>query len=321
MKSKNIAGDIQFRLATAFSADKIKNYGQLMKELMLDESTVMELFRKKLDDLEHRDLEIRDIYSIYRIQVPVHEDDTAEKYFDRLCLRYEKNSAERKEEFRTELEAKQIDLEQLIKGNSDLIKNNAQQLSEALIEFWYEHVVLNDKTFVQEILGKDSSLDNIREMYQKLFMKLGIAKRIAGKIRRYVDGQNKSDLPYEIVADISAELLNKCINTVGFEYLDKSEIEDLHHANQHNNLGLILANNANPTESSVEDLFTKIENQTDIMTSHPEQMQTLPNYRNYLTWSNRLKVGFVSICDIPNYDVIANSKLGKIIDECKTINY
>lgn len=320
-KAKNMAGDIQFRLATAFAADNIKNYGQLMKELMLDESTVIELFRKKLDDLEHRDVANMDIYSMYRIEVPVQSDDTAEKYFERLCIRYEKNSEERKEAFKAELAANQIDLEQLIKGNSDLIKNNAQQLSEALMEFWYEYIALNDKPFVQEILGKDSSLDNIREMYQKLFMKLGIAKRIAGKIRRYIDGQNKSDLPYEIVADISAELLNKCINTVGFEYLDESEIEDLHHANKHNNLGLILANKTNSTESSVEDLFTKIENQTDIMTSRPEEMQTLPNYRNYLNWSNRLKVGFVSICDIPNYDVIANSKLGKIIDECNSINY
>ncbi|MBK6571875.1 MAG: hypothetical protein IPG21_05315 [Saprospiraceae bacterium] len=232
-----------------------------------------------------------------------------------------KNSQERKDDFRAELVAKQIDLEKLIKGNSDLIKNNAQQLSEALIEFWYEYVALSDKALVQEILGKDPSLENIREMYQKLFIKVSIAKRIAGKIRRYVDGQNKSDLPYEIIADISAELLNKCINTVGFEYLDESEIIDLHHANQHNNLGLILENNINPTESSVEDLFTKIENQTEIMTSHPEEMKRLPNYRNYLTWNNRLKVGFVSICDIPNYDVIANSKLGKIINECESINY
>ena len=34
-------------------------------------------------------------------------------------------------------------------------------------------------------------------------------------------------------------------------------------------------------------------------------MQTLPSYRNYLSWRNKLKVGFVSVCDIPNYDIIA----------------
>jgi hypothetical protein len=320
-KAKNTAGDIQFKLATAFAADKIKNYGQLMKEFMLDEGSVLELFRKKVDDIEHRDVVNMDIYSTYRIEVPVEKDDTAEKYFERLCVRYEKTSEERKAEFRAELETKQIDLEELIRGNSDLIKNNAQQLAETLLEYWFEYIALNDKTFIQQILGQDASLDNMKEMYQKLFKKLGIAKRIAEKIRRYVDGHSKTDLPYEIVADISAELLNKCINTVGFEYLDESEINDLRQANEQNHLGLILDNNTHPTENSLEELFTKVENQTKIMTEQPEEMKSLPSYRNYLAWSNRLKVGFVSVCDIPNYDVTANANLGKIIDECKNIKY
>mgnify|MGYP000434845651 CR=1 FL=1 len=320
-KAKNIAGDIQFKLATAFSADKIKNYGQLMKELMLDESTVIELFRKKVDALDYRDVVNMDIYSAYRIEVPVEKDDTAEKYFERLCDRYEKTTDERKLEFRAELEANHIDLGELIKGNSDLIKNNAQQLAEALLEYWFEYIALNDKHIVQQILAQDASLDNIKDMYQKLFKKLGLAKRIAEKIRRYVNGYNKTDLPYEIVADISAELLNKCINSVGFEYLDESEINDLRQANEQHNLRLILVNNTDPTENSIEELFTKIESHTEIMISQPEEMKYLSSYRNYLAWSNRLKVGFVSVCDIPNYDITANANLGKLINECTTIKY
>lgn len=320
-KAKNTAGDIQFKLATEFAADNIKNYGQLMKELMLEESIVLELFRKKIDALEHRDVINMDIYSTYRMEVPVQKDDTAEKYFERLCIRYEKTTEERKNAFREELEAKKIDLEELIKGNSSLIKNNAQQLSEALLEYWHEYVSLNDKTFIQKILGQDSSLDNIKDMYQKLFKKLGIARRIAEKIRRYVDGHNKTDLPYEIVADISTELLNKCINTVGFEYFDESEISDLKEANSQNSLGLVLDFNTTPTENSVEELFTRIENWTEIIQNRPEEMKSLPSYRQYLAWSDRLKVGFVSVCDIPNYDVTANAHLGKIIGECASIKY
>lgn len=320
-KAKNIAGDIQAKLATDFGADKIKKFGLLMKEFLLDEGAVLKLFRTKIDDLEHRDVINMDIYSIYRIEVPVEKGDTVEKYFERLCVRYEKTTEDRKADFRAELEAKQIDLEELIKGNSGLIKNNAQQLAEALLEYWFEYIALNDKPFIQQILGQDASLEHIKDMYQKLFGKLGIAKRIAEKIRRYVDGQSKTDLPYEIVADISVEILNKCINTVGFEYLDESEINDLKQANLQNNLGLVLDINTNSTESSVEDLFGLIDNWTDKIQTKPEEMKFLPSYRNYLAWSNRLKVGFVSVCDIPNYDVPANANLGKIIDACKNIKY
>ena len=320
-KAKDKAGDIQFKLATAFSADKIKNYGQLMKELMLDEGSVIELFRKIVDAPEHRDVVITDIYSTYRIEVPVQKDDTADKYFERLCFRYEKTTEERKEEFRAELQEKQINLEELIKGNSDLIKNKAQQLAEALLKYWFESISLNQKQSIQQILGQDDSLENIKDMFQKLFKKLSFADRIAEKIRRYVSGNNKTDLPYDIVADIAAELLNKCINSVGFEYFDESEINDLKLANIQNKLGLELENNSNLTEKSVEELFFRIDNWTDIIQTQPEEMKSLPSYRNYLAWSNRLKVGFVSVCNIPNYDEAANAHLGKIINECKNINY
>lgn len=321
-KAKEIAGDIQFKLATVFSANNIKKYGQMMKELMLDESTVVEVFRKKVDALEYRDSVITDIYSTYRIEVPVIEGDTTETYFERLCVRYEKTTEERKEEFRAELQSKQINLDELIKGNSDLIKNNAQQLADALLEYWFEHITLSDKRIVQEIFAQDSSLENIKEMFHKLFFKkLKFTHLIAEKIRRYLDRNNITDIPYEIVADIAAEMLNKCIHTVGFEYLDESEINDLSHANEKNNLGLELDTNMNPTESSVEELFTRIENWTDIIQKHPEEMKSLPSYRNYLAWSNRLKVGFVSVCNIPNYDITANANLGKLIDECANLKY
>lgn len=322
-KAKSIAGEIQYKLATAFSADGIKLFGQMMKELMIDESSAIELFRKRIDDIEHRDVINMDTYSIYKILVPVIVNDTADAYFERLCAHFEKNTDEQKQQFKENLESDGIDLEELIRGNSDLIKNNAQQLADALLEYWAAFVSLSDKKTIQQILASEgsSALQDILEMFQKLFKKIGLSKKIAEKIRHYVDGHNKTDLPYEIVADISTELLNKCINTIGFEYLDESEKKDLVVANEKNNLGLILEQSNNTTEKSVAELFAKIENWTEIIQSNPKDMKWMPNYRNYISWNNLLKVGFVSVCDIPNYDVQSNMKLGALIDECKTIKY
>jgi hypothetical protein len=322
-KAKSIAGDIQHKLATAFSADGIKQYGQLMKELMLDESAVLEIYRKKIDDIEHRNVVNLDIYSTYRIHVPVIDGDTAATYFERLCSHYEKRTEEQKLNFRSELETNKIDLEELISGNSVLIKNNAQQLAEALLDYWFTYINLNDKHTIQRILAQEgsSALQEMTGMYQKLFKKTGLTKKIAERIRRYVDGQTKTDLPYEIVADMSAELLNKCIRTIGFEYLDEAEINDLRLANERNKLGLVIDQNENPTEKSVKELFEKIENWTNIIQSKPDEMKSLPSYRNYLAWYNRLKTGFVSVCDIPNYDVYANERLGAIIKDAEPIKY
>lgn len=322
-KAKVAAGNIQFKLDTAFRADGIKYYGQLMKELTIDEGSVLELYRKTVDNIEHRDVINLDKYSTYRQKVPVLIDDTSENYFERLCLHYEKTTDNQKLEFRADLDNLEIDLNELITNNSNLIKNNAQQLAEALIDYWFVYINLNDKHTIQQILAQDGnpSLQEISGMFQKLFKKLNLSKLIAEKIRTYVDGHNKNDLPYEIIADISAELLNKFINSVGFEYFDHSDLNDLRLANDKNNLGLIFEKNNDPKENSLDELFTRIENWMDIIQSNPEEMKTLPSYRNYLEWYNSLKVGFVSVCDIPIYDVASNGKLGEIIGDIQTIRY
>lgn len=322
-KAKSIAGEIQFKLDSAFSADGIKRFGPLMKEFILSESSVLSLYRKTIDDIEHRSIVNLDIYSAYRIHVPVMEGDTVDSYFERLCTHYEKTTEDQKQQFKEELDTKGIDLEELLSGNSDLIKNNAQQLAEALLEYWFVYIGQSDKHTIQQILNQQgsSALQDITDMYQKLFKKVDITGKIAGNIRRYIDGQNKTDLPYEIVADISAEILNKCISTVGFEYFDESEINDLRKANEKNKLGLELNHFENPKEKSVGELFERIDNWANIIQSKPEEMKTLPSYRNYLLWYSRLKIGFVSVCDIPSYDVQANEKLGGIIKEAETIKY
>jgi hypothetical protein len=322
-KAKSIAGDIQHKLDIAFSADGIKQFGHLMKEMTLDESIVLELYRKRIDDIEHRDIINLDIYSNYRIQVPVQEGDSEDSYFERLCAHYEKVSEDQKLQFRRELEAQQIDFEELISGSTEMIKNNAQQLAEALLEYWFVYVNLHDKHIIQKILAQEgsSALQEMTGMYQKLFRKAGIVKKISAKIRHYIDGHNKADIPYEIVADMSAEMLNRCITSVGFDYFDDSEISDLRVANEKNNLGLLIDQDENPKEKSIEELFGRIENWTEIIQSRPHEIKSLPSYRNYLSWYNRLKVGFVSVCNIPNYDVQANQKLHAIIKESESIKY
>lgn len=320
-KVRALAGDIQFKLDTAFSADGIKNFGKLLKELMLAESTVLELFRKKIDDIEHRDVINLDIYSNFRMHVPIIVGDLADSYFERLCAHYEKTTDEQKDLFRKELEDNGIDLEELVSGNSELIKNNAQQLADTLLDYWLAYICMNDKHSIRQILaqGDSTALQDIATMYQKLFSKIKLSEKIANIIREYLEGYNKTDLPYDIIADQSTELLNLCISTVGYKFFDYSEINDLRQANEQNKLGLVLDQDESPTEKSVAELFEKIDHQSTILKSNPEEMKSLPSYRNYQAWYNRLKVGFVSVCDIPNYNVAKNEQLGVIINDLQSI--
>ena len=322
LRAKSTAGNIQLKLDTAFAADGIRQYGRLMRDLMVDEGEVLHLFRECIDDIEHQDVVNQDIYSTYRIMVPVEPDDTVESYFEKLCVHYEKVTDEQKEQFRKDLADRHVNLDDLISGGEDFIKNNAQQLADALLKYWLSSIFKPDKRMAQHLLVEDgsSSLQDIAEMFEKLFSKIDLSNVIARHIRGYVDGHGKTDLPYEIVADISAELLNRCVQSVGFDYFDDAEITSLKQANDKNALGLVFET-VTETETTLEKMFYRVENWTDILKSNPEEMRLLPSYKNYIDWYNRLKIGFVSVCDIPNYDVAANERLGKIIKECSAIGF
>jgi hypothetical protein len=320
-KAKSTAGAVQWTLDSAFGGDGIKHFGQLMKELMVNESHVLELYRNKIDDVEHRAVVDLDVYSTYRQIVPVQEVETVESYFNRLCVEYEINSDEQKQKFQLELDSKKIDLQELINQNSNLIKNNSLQLAELLLENWSATIRMNDKKIIQKILVADgsSALQDIVEMFEKVFKKIELAKIIAEKIRRYTDGNNRKGMPYEIIADISAELLNRCINSAGIDYYSESEMKELKVANQESKLKLEFEQDSNTSKQSVSQLFEKIDNWNNIIKSSPEELEKFPSYRNYILWRNKLKVAFVSVCDIPNYDLEANKKLDKIIKEVKSI--
>lgn len=324
-KAKSVAGDIQLKLDLAFKGDGINLFGPMMNDLMIDEGSVYKLYRQKLDEIERRDVINLDKYSTIRINVTeLNAKDPYEVNLDRLYQHYEMKTDDQKEQFKIKLESEGIDLEELFYGNNDRIKNYSQQLSEALIEFWLLHVAKKDKYLLRQILS-ESALQEILDMFQKLFKKLNINKIIAEKIRTYVDGFNKVENAYEMMADISAEILNKCINTVGIDLFSKSDLQDLEEANNKNDLGLTLSvnqkNNLPQSKEEIGILFSTIDNLQTLVRENSESIKILPNYSNYQNWYNRLKVGFVSVCDIPNYDIQANERLGAIINEAETIKY
>lgn len=121
--------------------------------------------------------------------------------------------------------------------------------------------------------------------------------------------------------------LIKFINTVGIEYFSESDFDDLKIANEKNKLGLVLDHDElqfkENTRSEAAELITQMGNLDEILNKNPlpSDAKRLPNYRSYIIWRDFMKVGFVFLNDIPNYDVQANNKLKVIIDQCKEIQF
>lgn len=322
MKAVKTAGNIQANLDISFGQNPYF-FGSMMRELMLNSSDVYNLYLNKIRDIERRDVVNMDKYSGIRLQVP-NLDPTAD--FDTnlefLRLQYEKRSLEECQEFFEQDMG--IDLNELFYGNKERVKSFSQVLAKELETYWLkEYMTKSQQNLVGIIAAND--LQEIQNMLSRLYEKLNITESIAERIRYYVDGYRNIEDVYEMIADISAEMINKFINSVGLEYYNQSHFNDLNTVSEKINglrwehKDLTFETN---TKSEVADLITQMANLPELLNQNPlpkDKIKLLPNYRNYIIWYDLLKTGFVTSSGVPNYDPVANERLGQIIESTENI--
>jgi hypothetical protein len=323
LRAIDMAGTIQANLDIAFGRNPYF-FGTMMKELMPNNSDVYNLYLEKIRDIERRDVVNMDKYSAIRMNVQeLNPNESFDANLEYLRKHYEKQTAKECQDF---FEQQGIDLNELFYGNNERVKNFSQVLAEALEIYWFEQYMLENRHNLAEVFS-EVGLQNIQDMLRRLFTKLQITKTIAERIRRHVDGYRNIEDVYEMIADISAEMLNKFINSVGLEYYNESNFDDLKKASE-NIHGLSWKHDELKFEQNsreeVAELITKMGNLPKLLNLNPlpiESIKSLPNYRNYKLWYDLLKAGFVTASGVPDYDPIANEKLGAIINECKTVKY
>ncbi len=324
MKAIATAGNIQAHLDIAFSKNPYF-FGTLMKELMLNQSDVFAVYLEKIRDIERRDLVNMDKYSAIRMHVTeLNPNESFENNLEYLRKHYEYQTANDCQDFFEK--EQEIDLNELFYGNNERVKIFSDVLAEALETYWFEQYMPENQQNLTYIFT-EVGLQNIQDMLRRLFEKLEIRKAVAERIRHYVDGYRNIEDVYEMIADISTEMINKFINSVGYEYYKESNFTDLKKASE-NIKGLSLDHNKlqfeENSKAEVASLITKMGHLPELLNKNPlpkEELKLLPNYRSYIIWYDLLKAGFVTASGVPNYDPVANEKLGAIINECKTVEY
>lgn len=321
--AKSKAGEIQFNLDKAFSGDSIKLFGRIINELILREGQVLQLYRDRINSLDKKVVINNSDYNTFWMSIPELKSESLdrEQKLELLFNEYEIGSdKEARKQFLTKLKKESINLDILFFGEVDKIKSFSQELAESLIDRWKGLVKQKNKENIRKVLNP-VDLEEMMKMYEVLFYKLEIDKNIASKISRYVDREVNNPHTYEMIADFSAEIFNRFIMNVGMDFYSKSHIMELQTANKQNNLGLRFENAEADEKINIKELFEKVDDMVTLLQDDIEALKTLPNYKSYQNWRNNLKIGLVSVCDIPNYDVEANIILGNILNELKTVEY
>jgi hypothetical protein len=226
------------------------------------------------------------------------------------------------EECRANFEDRGIDLNELFYGDFDRVKNSSQVLAESIVDFWM-HKFLPEKFRNLKQYFSESEIENIIEVFEKMSVKIDIKNHISKEIWHHINGFKNIDDVYDMISDITAQILNKLIVSFGTEYLSDDDMNDLILANERNSLDLHIADRNNSiidtNKERIAEVVSRIGSLKTVLAEKREEEKKLPHFANYVKWRNNLKIGFIYVCDIPNYDIMANNKLRTIMNECAEI--
>lgn len=330
-KALDSAARLQASLDSAFGRDPYY-FGRFMKSLTITEYAVHEVFSDVFSKI-HEAGNIGDYVYIYMRAPGI---KSSNKFDDNLCiLRTAYGFSDNKEcrdYFKEDLN---IDLEDLFRRCEFGLQSPSQMLAADLKEFWFDKWLrVSQRECLSAMLG-ESTFEELIDMLHSLFLKYEVENRIAQTIHNYVDtfGINVRALS-EMISDICAEMINKFVLTVGYEFYSKEDgvLENLKEASSRYGIALnfhfIDVEKYPASNDHIAAMMARMDDMEQIRqllmnpTAHTvdDLSAAIPGFRQSCRWRDLSKIGYVLTSDIPTYDVDANNLLGQIISKCKTIS-
>lgn len=313
--AKRMANEVQGALDIAFGRDSYF-FGKLMQNMVLNEGDVYKLFHQEFQKGNMQEKKDLGQYVYIRMRaVGLSQDNDFDTNLAILSKAYEMTPDDCKSFF----ERKGVNLDELFKDSDNGLKNISQSLAELLEDFWFYKWLKGVKYDEIVNLIDQDAFDNILSMLHLLYNKLDMTRKMSYTIRRYVDkfGTNVDEIQ-EMISDMCAEMLNKFVSSVGYSYLSDDAIQSLKDANEKQNLGMNFSLNTIPqnvvTPESIANLFDVMDDLDTLKNNLDcESLGAIPGVISRKRWSELLKIGFIQTQDIPNYDCVANKKLGEIL--------
>lgn len=343
----------------------VYNFGYFIEQLTISEYEILHFYSKMLKDKKvvvNQDISKFVLWLKKHPRLTPPKDNTLEEIShnydanleilreELLCSSIEEVKKELYGEYGfKEVNANGEDDLNLLFNPSKLFKNTSFTLAEEAEKYLFETKLNAENAEKLKELGfKEADLTNLFENLKANYKKLQLTELIAGKIRKYVDGFKKVSDAEDMIAHITAGVINEFVNNVGWTFYSDSEKDKIRDTNESNNLRLSIPENEKNfdalDEEHIINLFDFMDNLNENQNSLHQREWTygenkgnklsddeiiqmrktndlVPMINNYGKWSELMKISFIANCDIPTYNVEANRKLGEIIEKLNIYNF
>lgn len=291
-------------------------FGRMIQNLQISENQVFDFYYNILNGtkmIRESDLKEYDL-----ILARCHGRITAENSFNENLeiLRQEYHfvsTSECREFFEKD---KGLDLYKLFECNFKQ-KSNSMQMAEGVILMWLTELSApkNLKFYENHGCNTIAILDLIENM-KAVVKEVGLANVIAKKISPFVDAFSVPHQILDMLADISAEMINDFVTSMGYNYYSKNKLEDLKALNEKSSLHLSFdyedVGEIPMSDDELSSLFDDIR-PTEENASKLGVLHSLPSFVNYNRWVDMVMISFIAAFGVPDYDIEANKILGVLL--------
>ena len=320
--------------------DSRYEFGNFIEHFNISEANIRDFFRNimRMDKEETEEDKKKLNYELFRgsigIEIKSYKDDEEKdklyKESMALCMKYHKMTKDEVVEYYTK-KYPNFNFDDLFFGGKSNYKKYSDILAEKVKDFWFE-TKLNIENFKHftDMGFNTTNLEKLLQNFKTTFETLNISQKIAFRIRDYVNDYVRNEEMDDMVAHIAASTINEFVNNVGWTNYKPEQKKKIIDSNKANDLNLKIPNDEKVFKSltkttvegsdkmSVEKLLDLIEEDAE---TNKEAQKYVPFRVNYFKWTELLKISFISNCNIPTYNRIANKELKKIFDKIKKIEY
>jgi len=300
-------------------------FGSFIDHLTVSEDDIFKFYHEILKSEKLNEQESANKYTLIRTSTP--GLSSLKSFDENVSVLRNYYNLESDQEVINKYESDNVDLNELFYGEAHDLKNRSLTLAEEARNFWFADRlnIDNFETFTNAGFDK-VLLEKIFSNLKISFNELRLTKIIAESICDYVDRYDKLDQTEEMIAHMTAGIINEFICSAGWTYYTSVKKEEIKATNKKNDLNLNIPDESDPVEDKVDvvKLFDLMDNMNEVLNEKPldeDKIRFIPMIKNYRNWTDLLKISFLSVCDIPDYDPEINAQLGRVIDNINLYNF
>jgi hypothetical protein len=326
------AASIHLVLNRIFGMDSYY-FGKLMELLQINEKDIFEINHDALRDVSLVDNSKINELVFYKIHSPRlilgEEFNTEENYKHNLKVLREDYKRESLDDTEMFFAQRGVNLNHLFFGKNTIV-NKSDAIAEKVSQYWFEKVLISERFSVLIELGFEASLiEKLLQNIKNSYTKININRIIADQIKDYVDLGKRLDEAEDLIAHLIASIINNFVNAMGWNSHSENEMNLLLRVNQTYKLGLKIpqeeSNFISITKEENASNHLNVENLINITDKLNEKLSSskidhevlnnIPMFKYYNNWIELMKISFIETCDMPNYDIYSNKKLGECLNE------